>query len=449
MEYGGKDSAIKMRFSTLRASLGRRPLIRLLLHSSIALVMLTLIIVFAHQGYVPGMMADNALDLSPGAPGMREYHPPSSGPAVPPGIPPPLTAEQKKEKSRNYYEKMTNNSKVQSPVRDVAIGIALQQLFQPILVDPASPEFQVQDGDVYSIADAKHPIFTKSLGKRICIVDIDGRSFDGQNEAFSELPINIPTLTGGTSGILNHYLYAKIHGYSYYYIKTTPAPKGRGQVWEELRATLELMETDACDYIFSLDTDAVFVHLELPVEWMLNRWNMTDQHAITLSIDPDTPIRKTDDQIERSWHGWTKFNRDDYRRVWANPGVSVLRNSPIAREMLRDWWSCPEDHERYPRCERFIKEWPAEMSAFANYIRYEEKYKDTINEIACQEANGFPQMRTECVGLFIKHFTTSKDLIKSGMLQSLQRGMTNVIHQSMFDTKDMFIKDQWKLKEQI
>jgi hypothetical protein len=342
-----------------------------------------------------------------------------------------------------------SGTRLQNPVRDVAIGIALQQLFQPILVDPASPEFQVQDGDVYRLPNPRHPIYNQSFGKRMCIVDIDGRDFNKRNEAFSPLPIHIPTLTGGTSGILNHYLYSKIHGYSYYYIKTTPAPEERGQVWEELRATLELMETDACEFIFSLDTDAVFVHLELPVEWMMNRWNMTDQYSIAMSIDPDTPIHKTDEEIEASPGNWTRFNRDEYRRVWGNPGVSLMRNTPLAREMLRDWWSCPEDLERYPRCDRFIKNWPAEMSAFANYLRYEDKYKDAVNELACQEMNGFPEMHTECVGLFVKHFTTSKDLIKSGMLQALQRGVTNVLHQSMFEMQDTFMKDQWQLKEQM
>lgn len=317
-----------------------------------------------------------------------------------------------------------------------------------MIVDMTSPKFQNQEGDVYEIADPKNPIFTKPLGKRMCIVDMDGRSFDRQNEIYSELPINIPTLTGGTSGILNHYLYAHIHGYQYYFVKTTPAPDERAQVWEEMRATLELLETDTCDYVLNMDTDAVFVHLELPLEWMMNRWNVTDNYAVTMAVDPDTPISKTDQEIEAN-EGWTRYNRDEKRRVWGNPGVSIIRNSQLARDMLKDWWSCPDDEARYPGCNKWRSVWPAEMTAFANYLRYEDKYKDHINELACQEINGFPEMRTECLGVFIKHFTTDKSLIKAGMLRAIERAMVETVHEAMVDDKSNIIVNQWKLKDEI
>lgn len=437
VDLGEKGAAAMLRINSLRATLGRRPLVRLAVHTSIALLTLGLIIIYSHKWRQASEARQEALVTAP----------PAGAPPSPPPPEPPKS-DDKKPVELSFWDKIPNDTFRQDPVRATPLAQALQALFQPMIVDMTSPRFQTQEGDVYEIADPKNPLFTKPLGERMCIVDMDGRPFDGQNEIFSELPIDLPSLKGGTSGILNHYLYAHIHGYKYYFIKTTPAPDRRSQVWEEMRATRELLETGVCDYVLNLDTDAVFVHLELPLEWMMNRWNVSDDYVITMAVDPDTPIHKTDAEIEATNDAWIRFNRDEKKRVWGNPGVSIIRNSPLAIEMLNDWWSCPDDEARYPGCNKWRGVWPAEMTAFANYLRYEDKYKNHINELACQEINGFPEMRTECLGLFIKHFTTDKSLIKAGMLRAIERAVVNTVHQAMFENKGNIIVNQWKLKEE-
>ena len=90
----------------IRATLGRRPLIRLAVYTTIALLTLGLMIVYSHkwqQSYITEMSSSP----SKGESGQRDYHPPSSGPAVPPGIPPPLTAKEQELKDRTYWQKST------------------------------------------------------------------------------------------------------------------------------------------------------------------------------------------------------------------------------------------------------------------------------------------------------------------------------------------------------
>jgi hypothetical protein len=101
--FGEKSGPGRLRFGALRSTLARRPLLRLLTHSGIVLVTITLILVFSR----PAVFRKVEPDLTPSAPGMKVYTPPSSGPAIPPGIPPPLTEAEKKAKSRSYYDKMT------------------------------------------------------------------------------------------------------------------------------------------------------------------------------------------------------------------------------------------------------------------------------------------------------------------------------------------------------
>lgn len=53
------------------------------------------------------------------------------------------------------------------------------------------------------------PLWTKPLGKKLCIVDIDTRPLDGKDEILDENPLNWDTTHPLAAGMLNHYMYGK------------------------------------------------------------------------------------------------------------------------------------------------------------------------------------------------------------------------------------------------
>jgi hypothetical protein len=77
---------------------------------------------------------------------------------------------------------------------------------------PITADYNDVSGTVYKLP--AHPPWTKSLGKRILMVDIDTRLPDKENEIMGKKTIDWEkheSLGGGlvTNGIMNHYLYGR------------------------------------------------------------------------------------------------------------------------------------------------------------------------------------------------------------------------------------------------
>lgn len=51
--------------------------------------------------------------------------------------------------------------------------------------------------------------FTKPLGKKILILDVDSRHLDGPKGVLSKAPLNATQLPPDTSGRLNHFMFGK------------------------------------------------------------------------------------------------------------------------------------------------------------------------------------------------------------------------------------------------
>lgn len=152
-----------------------------------------------------------------------------------------------------------------------------------------------------------------------------------------------------------------------------------------------LKKHDACVFI---DSDAIFPHLDLPFEWLMNYWRINpDNNSLALANDPDED-----------------YNKDRWGRIYLNTGFIVAQNNAKTYQILDAWNRCADDGEPYANCTEFRKNSPGrptDQGGFGTYIRYD--YFDDIRELPCTEANGFPLSGTDCHGQFIRHLWTGKD----------------------------------------
>ena len=115
-------------------------------------------------------------------------------------------------------------------------------------------------------------------------------------------------------------------------------------------------------------------------------------------------------------------NLDPWGRAYDNCGFVVAHNVPRTHEILKAWSSCPDETlPNFEGCARWKVPWPAEQAAFGEYVRYMFKEPHDLNEVDCDEANGFPESETECHGRFIRHLWSAKartrNIINDGFMQ--------------------------------
>jgi hypothetical protein len=210
---------------------------------------------------------------------------------------------------------------------------------------------------------------------------------------------------------------ALIHGYRYHYIKVPPY-EHRSVFWSKIPAISDLLLSD-CRIILSIDHDALFRNLELPVEWMLNHWGFSKETSFLMAIDPEAP-----------------YNYDHHGKLMINAGMIVAQNLPRTHEILRAWDSCPSNGTEYPGCREYIDKWPAEQGAWSTYIRSQFNRTNDFIEIPCTEANGFPEMGTECRGNLIRHYTTGKDKVHGGVSASVAQAVLGMTRKHLLFHED-------------
>lgn len=226
---------------------------------------------------------------------------------------------------------------------------------------------------------------------------------------------------------------AKIHGYDYYYIRTGEF-RDRRASWKKPFVLRRMMEKyDTCVY---MDSDAIFNHMDLPLEWLMNYWDIDrETNSMALSIDPKA-----------------EHNKDKQGKLYDNTGFIITQNRPVTFEMLNDWAECADEGGKHPGCTEYRTVAfgrPSDQGGFGNYIRYD--YKDEVKELPCSEANGFPEDHSECVGTFVKHLWSGKsDLIKIAIGQQIPGRFLEVFHKQLLAEKDQFfwteadlMSDKW------
>lgn len=204
----------------------------------------------------------------------------------------------------------------------------------------------------------------------------------------------------------------------------------------------------AYDFVITLDADAMFSHLEVPVEWLFNRWGITKNTSIALPWD-----------TEQIRNGGSVSTDSKGLRV-LNAGFVVLQNSPRTLAMLDAWHDCTSE-SRYPGCARWKKEWSHEQRAFNEYIRYDPDFnasKESIVEIACNDAMGWPGFKadvrateegiSDCNGRFVRHYTLRKDMVKGGVMDSAMQVVAHVLQRALLaGGEGVWVKEQEKKEE--
>ena len=173
-----------------------------------------------------------------------------------------------------------------------------------------------------------------------------------------------------------------------------------------------------------MDSDAIFHRLDLPFEWLMNYWDLDpSRNSLALAIDPEL-----------------EHNRNKFGDLYLNTGFIIAQNNERTFQILKDWEECPNDGSKYPDCKQFRYNdpgKPTDQGGFGTYIRYD--YPEDIKELPCTEANGFPESKTGCSGLFIQHLWTGKsDWIKVRIGEQLPGKFLELFHRQFLDEKDEF-----------
>ncbi|KAJ4012323.1 hypothetical protein NW752_007997 [Fusarium irregulare] len=282
----------------------------------------------------------------------------------------------------------------------------MHHIWKPFLHDINATNFISKEGYHYKI-NKKNQRWAPQK-KKLLILDVDTRLDTGAGAMMNKTSMKAEEMTGRTGGMMNHYLYAMIHGYDYQFIRA-PDYRNRHGTWVKVPMIKEALKTH--ETVVFLDADAVFMYPEIPFEWLMSLWNITDNTLIALANDPDSPR-----------------NRDNKGKVMQNTGFMVARQSNRTQELFHDWNQCPTD-TKYKDCSKWAHDWAHEQAAFSNHVRYDYNRPDDVRTIPCMDGNGAPYIGDKsCGGVFIRHHWFHKDYPANDMRQMLLDTLVKRIH---------------------
>jgi hypothetical protein len=325
---------------------------------------------------------------------------------------------------------------------------ALSAVFSSIRHDPTNPVYIDSKGKSFF---ANQTIWTQPLGKRILIVDIDTRVPDGDNQILNPATLDFEhmEMSGGglvSNAIINHYMYALVHGYDYKYYQASSIPDHH-DTWIMPHAFRELIPD--YQFVVAMDADVTIPHLEVPLEWMFNRWGI--QPHTSMALPWDTMELRNGAPISIDGRG---------NRV-LNTGFVVAQNSNMTRDLLEKWRDCTSE-ERYPGCAQWKWSWSHEQRAFSEYIRYDyNATPETIVSIDCDDAVGWPGFKadvesgnegiSDCSGNFVRHYTLGKSQVREAGLLSVMNPLAMILQKSLSGMKEeVWVKGpEHKVEEKV
>jgi hypothetical protein len=217
----------------------------------------------------------------------------------------------------------------------------------------------------------------------------------------------------------------------------------RSNNWSRIPALLSALRE--CQVVVYMDSDAIFPYLHLPMEWLLNYWNITEDIAVAMSQEPLDWHRKhwniTQDELALLYPepvlSWVA-GLDSRGRTALNAGIMIVQNTPQTQELLSRWMNCPTS-DMYPGCHDLVNEWPAEQGAFNEYVRYD--FLDRVHEIPCNEAHGYPGVSIGCYGTLLRHYTLDKMLVRGAVDDAaLVKGAMEITQRSMVQERaDLYV----------
>ncbi|KAL2135709.1 hypothetical protein VTI74DRAFT_7226 [Chaetomium olivicolor] len=305
-------------------------------------------------------------------------------------------------------------------------GELLYELYRPIKLPVTARSYTDQRGNVFDTGGRDY--WKKPMGRDILVVDIDTRNPNGTNGIFNAAPMDWETVQAAGSGLLtishvNHFIYSQIHGYDYKFFNAQKM-KDHWDTWIKPHVLKEMLH--GYKFVVFIDADAIIQHLEVPMEFLFNRWD----------ISPDTSIAMPIDTQQLNENRTESISTDSKGKVVLNSGVVVLQNLPYTHDMMQAWTECTTE-KRYPGCGQWKERWSHEQRAFAEYIRYDfNPNGNNIVEIPCNDANGYPglvgkaNVIDDCKGEFIRHYTLDKNMAKTSTADVLMQSITGLLQKN-------------------
>lgn len=265
------------------------------------------------------------------------------------------------------------------------------------------------------------PIWKEPLGKKVLILDVDSRFTHDEGNLLNQTRMRRDSIEKKTAGRLSHMVYAMIHGYDYRFVRA-PNFKDRFGTWTKVPVLREAVKS--YDIVVFLDADAGFVHMDLPLEWLMNYWRVTKDTSLALAKDPDS-----------------KTNRDSKGLVLLNTGFIIAQKNDRTQEILRELEDCPND-KRWQGCSKWKFDWAHEQRAFGEYVRYDYNKTTDILALRMPEANG-------PAGVFIRHdWPKQRD-----PLEDLQRSFMDMLvtrtHMHFHEDLDHYYRDLGYMKHPL
>lgn len=225
---------------------------------------------------------------------------------------------------------------------------------------PMTENYIDPSGTVFNITQAP---WQGLLRSEVLVVDIDTRVPDGENELWNPEKINWETLDATNDGgmvsaaFINHFLWSQMHGYDYKFFAAQPM-EGYHNTWIKPHVLYDLLHSYR--FVVFIDADATIQHMDVPLEWMLNRWN----------FDPETTSIAMPIDTKQILNGDENASCDSKGKVVLNTGVIIVQSLPYTFDMLTAWKTCTDGH-RYKDCGHWKENWSHEQRAFSEYIRYD------------------------------------------------------------------------------
>jgi hypothetical protein len=223
-----------------------------------------------------------------------------------------------------------------------------------------------------------------------------------------------------------------IHGYDYKYYQAQSIPDHH-DTWILPHALRELIPD--YQFVVTMDADVTIPHMEVPLEWLFNRW----------AIQPHTSIAMPFDTLEV--RDGKNVSVDSKGALVLNTGFVVVQNSATTRDMLEKWRDCTKE-SRYAGCGTWAQQWSHEQRAFSEYIRYDYAFTpETVVSIDCDDAVGWPGFWddvnkpenfeiADCSGNFVRHYTLGKDQVKQAGMLSVMNPLAEVLQKQLLKNQN-------------
>ncbi|KAH6865438.1 hypothetical protein J4E91_004929 [Alternaria rosae] len=296
-----------------------------------------------------------------------------------------------------------SNLAAASAQTDSTIGDVIKLLYQNLKVSPTEPFIREPNGSHITLPP--NPRYKKNLGSDVLILDLETRPLKSTAE-YEKGEYDWRNINHVSGGIFNHYTYALVHGYDYKFVQAREF-EDRHATWIKPSALANHIKD--YKFIIFLDADAAFRFLHVPVEWMLNHWDVKPHHSFVMAKDPWSAKEP-------------QYNSDRFNRTYTNTGFMIVQNNEQTLPILKAWHECPDD-TRYANCSQWKQPRFHEQSAFGEYIRYD--YEQYIKELECGEANGFPGVEvSNCQGKLIRHYWFEKSNVKMDFRENIMNALT-------------------------